>query len=67
MLMGIHPSAPAGRYHILQWYDSACNLQRRSGVTADSAVQVDATYPNLDRIPRSWEKECWSLADDHFT
>lgn len=30
------------RHPILQWYDSICNLQRRSGLTGDSIVQVEA-------------------------
>lgn len=30
------------RHPILQWYDSICNLQRRSGLTGDSVVQVEA-------------------------
>jgi hypothetical protein len=30
------------RHPIVQWYDSICNLQRRSGVTGDSVVQIEA-------------------------
>ncbi|SIT44056.1 conserved hypothetical protein [Paraburkholderia piptadeniae] len=30
------------RHPILQWYDSICNLQHRSGLTGDSIVQVEA-------------------------
>ncbi len=29
------------RHPILQWYDSICNFQRRSGLTGDSVVQVE--------------------------
>lgn len=32
------------RHPILQWYDSICNLQRRSGLTGDSVVQVEGTH-----------------------
>lgn len=30
------------RHPVLQWYDSICNLQQRSGVTTDPVVQVEA-------------------------
>jgi hypothetical protein len=30
------------RHPILQWYDSMCNQQQRSGVTGDSIVEVEA-------------------------